>query len=278
MCGWAAFNLFISLKLLTSFCCYDTLVLNLITKGASNMSIYYYRLWDLLEQKGLTQSRLAKELDISTATFARMRRDQFVSLETVERIREYLGCDFSDIITSIPPNTWRSKEQVTSFPAEKYLAAYRAALKVYMAENALTPAAISTQTTLSPNTVKGFLSGKPLSARSLVKLMGLGQAFQEAAMPFLSAFVHENAVYCESCNHGKPCLGFSHKFLPETKSYDHYCRFGFTICRDDGGNFVSFVDCPHPKSMRQFDTAVQKYGDHFRSKVIVIPPKGEGER
>lgn len=66
------------------------------------MAIYYHKLWELLKHNQITQKELVSELNISTATLTKLRKNKSVSLETLDQIREYLECDFGDIITSVP--------------------------------------------------------------------------------------------------------------------------------------------------------------------------------
>ena len=58
------------------------------------MGIYYYKLWDMLESRNITQRELIENLHLSTATLTKMRKNQTVSMETIDLIREYLGCDY----------------------------------------------------------------------------------------------------------------------------------------------------------------------------------------
>ena len=60
------------------------------------MGIYYYKLWDMLESRNITQRELIENLHLSTATLTKMRKNQTVSMETIDLIREYLGCDYGD--------------------------------------------------------------------------------------------------------------------------------------------------------------------------------------
>lgn len=66
------------------------------------MGIYYYKLWDILESRNITQRELIENLHLSTATLTKMRKNQTVSMETIDLIREYLGCDYGDMITAEP--------------------------------------------------------------------------------------------------------------------------------------------------------------------------------
>ena len=125
------------------------------------MGIYYYKLFELMAEKGVSQNSMMQRLGISSATFSKMRNNESVTLEVLDRIREELGCDFGDMITANP------KEQpVTDIDQienrDSFLDMVRRVLKEYMGKYSLTPADISLITGLSVNTVKSFRRGNPI--------------------------------------------------------------------------------------------------------------------
>ncbi len=66
------------------------------------MGISYDRLWKLLIDKKLNKGKLRKLANISTPSMARMGKNEYVSLEIIERICKALNCDISDIIEYVP--------------------------------------------------------------------------------------------------------------------------------------------------------------------------------
>lgn len=66
------------------------------------MAISYNRLWKQLIDKKMSAADLRKKADIAPNTLTRMRKDQDVSLQVLERICEILNCDFGDIVEYIP--------------------------------------------------------------------------------------------------------------------------------------------------------------------------------
>lgn len=242
------------------------------------MGIYYYKLWDILENKNITQRELTERLHISTATLTKMRKNQTVSLETLDLIREYLDCDFGDIITAVPQPygievNWQ-KETV----ATKANDVYRMVLAEYMEKNSLAPQSVSGVTTLSLNTVKGFLKGKDLSSRSIAKLARLGNDYCTRVSGLLTEYGVKDRVYCNHpCGKRKRCFGLLQEFHPDTKEYEPYCSLGFTIEKDKNGDIIAQVGCPHPKNTREFGIAIQKYGSYYRGNVEYIPAKDESD-
>lgn len=58
--------------------------------------ITYYPLWVTLAKKKLKKKDLYPI--ISSATVARMGRDEYVSLEVIDRLCEFLDCSMSDVV------------------------------------------------------------------------------------------------------------------------------------------------------------------------------------
>lgn len=62
------------------------------------MSISYNRLWKLLIDKKMSSSELRKLADIAPNTITRMKKDQEVSLQVLERICVVLGADIGEVV------------------------------------------------------------------------------------------------------------------------------------------------------------------------------------
>ena len=62
------------------------------------MAISYNRLWKLLIDKKMTAAELRKQAEIAPNTLTRMKKDQEVSLQVLERICDVLNADFGDIV------------------------------------------------------------------------------------------------------------------------------------------------------------------------------------
>ncbi len=149
------------------------------------MAIYYHKLWNIMKKKYVSSKELKDQLNMSTATITKLRKNQPVSLETLDQIREYLGCDFGDIITSFPDSFGDTMNWIQIDIPCKANSIYREALHWYMDRNRLTAKNISISTSLALNTVKDFLKGKDISLRSILKLPELGNEYNDKVAELL---------------------------------------------------------------------------------------------
>ena len=60
--------------------------------------ISYNKLWKLLIDKNLTKTQLRELTGISTATLAKLSKNENVTTDTLNNICKALQCDISDII------------------------------------------------------------------------------------------------------------------------------------------------------------------------------------
>lgn len=63
------------------------------------MAVSYNGLWKLLIDKNMYKKDLAAELNISSATMAKMGKGESVSMDVLQRICEYLDCNIGDIMS-----------------------------------------------------------------------------------------------------------------------------------------------------------------------------------
>ncbi len=73
------------------------------------MNISYKKLWKLLIDKDMTKMELREAIGISTATLARMSKDESVSMDVLKRICSVLKCDIGDIMEMIADNSAETK-------------------------------------------------------------------------------------------------------------------------------------------------------------------------
>lgn len=66
------------------------------------MALSYNKLWKLLVDKKMSQSDFRKAVDLSPNTLTKMRKDEPITLTTLERVCKFLGADFGDIVEYIP--------------------------------------------------------------------------------------------------------------------------------------------------------------------------------
>ena len=60
--------------------------------------ISYKPLFRLLLERDMTKTQLREAVGFSSATLAKMSKNEYISLETVESICKYLNCKIEDII------------------------------------------------------------------------------------------------------------------------------------------------------------------------------------
>ena len=66
------------------------------------MAVSYIKLWKLLLDKKLKRVDLKKEANISSSTLAKLGKDEYVSMEIMERICESLAADIGDVMQFVP--------------------------------------------------------------------------------------------------------------------------------------------------------------------------------
>lgn len=62
------------------------------------MAVSYEKYFRMVKEKGITTSRILEEANISANILTRMKRNEYISLESVEKICRALQCDISDIL------------------------------------------------------------------------------------------------------------------------------------------------------------------------------------
>lgn len=66
------------------------------------MAVNFEKYFKLAEEKGITYSQILKEANISGNVLTRMRRNEYVSLESIEKICRALECDIYDMMDFEP--------------------------------------------------------------------------------------------------------------------------------------------------------------------------------
>ena len=62
------------------------------------MGISYRKLWMKIAEKEMKRTDLKEEVCISSNTLAKLGKNEYISLEVLERICRYLHCDLGDIV------------------------------------------------------------------------------------------------------------------------------------------------------------------------------------
>ena len=69
------------------------------------MSISYKPLWHQLVDRGMKKLEFRDYVDISTSTLAKLGKDEYVSLEIIEKICLKLNCEIQDVVVIKKENT-----------------------------------------------------------------------------------------------------------------------------------------------------------------------------
>ena len=65
------------------------------------MAVSYKKLFHLMIEKGMTNSQLQKQAGFSANIITRLKRDEYISLESVESICRVMKCGVDDILEFI---------------------------------------------------------------------------------------------------------------------------------------------------------------------------------
>jgi len=66
------------------------------------LMISYDNLWKVMKEKGISQYTLIKDYHISAGQLTKLRRNESVSIHTIEVFCKILDCQVGDIVTYIP--------------------------------------------------------------------------------------------------------------------------------------------------------------------------------
>lgn len=69
------------------------------------MAVCYNKLFKLLIDKKMTNAELAERAGFSANIITRLKRDKYVSLDSIEKICCVLGCGVDDILEFVPDNS-----------------------------------------------------------------------------------------------------------------------------------------------------------------------------
>jgi len=59
----------------------------------------YNKLWETMEKKGITKYRLTVDHNISKSLLHRMRKNESVSMNTLDNLCNILDCEIEDVVT-----------------------------------------------------------------------------------------------------------------------------------------------------------------------------------
>ncbi len=69
------------------------------------MAVSYKKLFHLMIEKDMTNAQLMAEANFSANIITRLKRNNYVSLETIETICKVLNCHVDDILEFLPEET-----------------------------------------------------------------------------------------------------------------------------------------------------------------------------
>ena len=82
------------------------------------MAVTYTKLWKLLLDKKMKRTDLKNIAGISSSTLAKLGKDEYVSMESLDRICRALNCDIAEIFSSVQLNLL-SSSRLFSFPRKQ---------------------------------------------------------------------------------------------------------------------------------------------------------------
>lgn len=74
-------------------------MLSQVRLKGKNMAASYNGLWKMLIDKNMYKKDITSELNISSATMAKMGKGENVSMDVLQKICDYLDCNIGDIVS-----------------------------------------------------------------------------------------------------------------------------------------------------------------------------------
>ena len=73
-----------------------------VKQGGLFMAVTYKKLFHLMIDKGITNAELMKRGNFSANIITRLKKDSYISLDTIEKICFALDCKVDDILDFVP--------------------------------------------------------------------------------------------------------------------------------------------------------------------------------
>jgi len=74
----------------------------LFMKGGNTMAFTFKPLWKKLIDKEMTKDMFRKEIGVSTSTLAKMRKDEYISMEVLDKMCIYFDCQPCELLEYVP--------------------------------------------------------------------------------------------------------------------------------------------------------------------------------
>lgn len=69
------------------------------------MSVSYKKLWMKIAERETSNPKVREMADVSASTFTKMKKNEYVSLESLEKIANALECDIGDLVEIVKNDT-----------------------------------------------------------------------------------------------------------------------------------------------------------------------------
>ena len=71
------------------------------------MAIKYYKMLDMMNRRNIGKEELRKKIQVSPATMAKISKNEYVSLEIINKICGALNCQPGDLLEYVPDEAGR---------------------------------------------------------------------------------------------------------------------------------------------------------------------------
>ena len=88
----------------------DLSLINGLSFAFKKLRVSYNKLWKLLIDKNMKKGELREAIGASKSTFAKLGKNQNVTLPVLLSICKYLKCDFGDIMEALPDDVDKERE------------------------------------------------------------------------------------------------------------------------------------------------------------------------
>jgi DNA-binding Xre family transcriptional regulator len=63
--------------------------------------VSYKKLWQLVVEKDVKWETIKNDLNMSSQTIAKLNKNEYVSLQTLDKLAEYFNCQIGDLVERI---------------------------------------------------------------------------------------------------------------------------------------------------------------------------------
>lgn len=136
------------------------------------MSTNYSPLFLLMRKKKITQKEIVDSCGISPSTFTKMKKGENITLKILDKICEYLNCDYSDVITRNIDNNIYNSTIINN------ITIINSTIDDYIKYKNISLVQFSKECGISYNTLLSIRNGYTPTKNTLIKLFSLDCDFQ----------------------------------------------------------------------------------------------------